>query len=265
MKSVLALDQGTTGSTALVVADHGRVLGRGYREFPQHFPQPGWVEHDAQDVWRVTLEAAREAIAQARVTPAAIGISNQRETVVVWDRKSGTPLHRALVWQDRRTAARCRELEARHGRAFVAERTGLVWDPYFSATKIEWLLQNVTGLRQRAASGQAVFGTVDSWLVYQLTGGRAFVTDHTNASRTLLYNLARGDWDPELLNLFQVPRAALPDIHSSSGTVGTTDRALFGVEIPIAGIAGDQQARCGARDAGSPDRPSAPTGRALFS
>ncbi|HXV86568.1 MAG TPA: FGGY family carbohydrate kinase, partial [Gemmatimonadales bacterium] len=199
MSSVLALDQGTTGSTALVIADDGRILGRGYGEIPQHFPRPGWVEHDPEDLWSVTLAAAREAVRAAGGAPHALGITNQRETVVVWERDTGRPLYRALVWQDRRTADRCRALRADLGDGFIADRTGLVWDPYFSATKIEWLLREVAGLRSRAERGDVVFGTVDAWIMYRLTGGALVATDHTNASRTLLYNLKSASWDPELL------------------------------------------------------------------
>jgi len=242
MPSVLALDQGTTGSTALVIADDGRVLGRGYREFPQHFPEPGWVEHDAEEIWTTTLVAAREALAASGEVPVAVGITNQRETVVAWDRKTGRPLHRALVWQDRRTAQRCRDLRAEVGDEWLAARTGLVWDPYFSATKIEWLLANVADLRTAAGRGDAVFGTIDAWIVFRLTGGRAHVTDHTNASRTLLYNIGTCGWDAELLELFGVPPESLPEVHASSGVVGETDPGLFGASIPIAGMAGDQQA-----------------------
>jgi glycerol kinase len=240
MPAVLALDQGTTGSTALLVGDDGMVRARGYREIRQHYPRPGWVEHDPDEIWETTVAAARAALGTDR--PVAIGITNQRETVVVWERATGTPLHRALVWQDRRTAARCRELKAVHGAEDLARRTGLVWDPYFSATKIEWLLREVPGLRTRAERGEVVFGTVDSWLAFRLSGGAAVVTDHTNASRTLLYNLARRDWDEELLRLFGVPRAALPAIVSSSGVCAETAVEPFGAGIPIAGIAGDQQA-----------------------
>ena len=242
MRHILALDQGTTGSTALVVSAGGVIVGRGYREFPQHFPTPGWVEHDAEEIWNTTLVAAREALGQAHVVPEAIGITNQRETVIAWDRATGRPLHRALVWQDRRTAARCRDLRAALGDAWLAQRTGLVWDPYFSGTKIEWMLEQVPGLRERAERGDAVFGTVDSWLVFRLTGGRAHVTDHTNASRTLLYDIRHKAWSDELCATFGVPRSALPTIVPSSGEVGTTEPALFGASIPIAGIAGDQQA-----------------------
>jgi glycerol kinase len=241
MPAVLALDQGTTGSTALLVGDDGAILGRGYREIRQYYPRPGWVEHDPEEIWETTVSAARTALAGTR--PAAIGITNQRETVIAWERATGAPLHRALVWQDRRTAARCRELKAAHGVEDLARRTGLIWDPYFSATKIEWLLREVPDLRRRAERGEVAFGTVDSWLVARLTGGAAVVTDHTNASRTLLYNLAGRDWDPELLRLFGVPRAALPDVVPSSGVCGETVAAEpFAAGIPIAGIAGDQQA-----------------------
>jgi glycerol kinase len=227
---------------ALVFSREGSILGRGYREFTQHFPEPGWVEHDPVEIWNVTLEAAREAVRQAGETPAAIGITNQRETVVVWNRSTGEPLHRAIVWQDRRTAERCRALEKKLGSSYVRSRTGLVWDPYFSATKIEWLLETVPGLRDQAEGGAAVFGTIDSWLVYKLTGGASFVTDHTNASRTSLYGLERFDWDEDLLSLFGVPPDSLPQIRKSSEVVGVSDPAHFGQEIPIAGIAGDQQA-----------------------
>jgi glycerol kinase len=195
-RAVLALDQGTTGSTALVVGADGGVLGRGYREFTQHFPAPGEVEHDAEEILRVTIAAGREAIAQSGVTPAAIGITNQRETVCVWERATGKPLHRAIVWQDRRTARRCAQLAKQRKAALVRARTGLVLDPYFSATKIEWLLEHVPGLERRARNGDAVFGTVDSWLLFRLTNGRAFATDYTNASRTMLYDIGRRRWDP---------------------------------------------------------------------
>ncbi|HEY6784267.1 MAG TPA: FGGY family carbohydrate kinase, partial [Gemmatimonadales bacterium] len=195
MKSVLAIDEGTTGARALVIADDGRVLGRGYREIPQHFPRPGWVEHDPEDLWAASLDACREALAQAKTKPLAIGITNQRETVCVWDRKTGKPLHRAIVWQDRRTADRCAALEGTPEGKAIKERTGLVLDPYFSGTKIEWLMQQVPGVRGQVSGGDAVFGTVDSWILYRLTGGKTFATDHTNASRTLLYNIRDLAWD----------------------------------------------------------------------
>ena len=242
MTAVLALDQGTTGSTALVVAADGRLLGRGYREFTQHFPAPGEVEHDADEIFRVTLDAAREAIRHAGVVPAALGITNQRETVCVWERDTGRPIHRAIVWQDRRTAARCAQLAKQRKATLVRERTGLVLDPYFSATKIEWLLEHVPGLRRRAAAGEAVFGTVDAWLLFRLTNGKSFATDHTNAARTMLYDIGRRAWDDDLLKLFGVPRDALPEVRASSGAFGTCEAEHFGSEMPITGIAGDQQA-----------------------
>ena len=242
MKTVLALDQGTTGSTALVFSRDGNVLGRGYHEFPQHFPQPGWVEHDPEQIMSSTVEAAHDAVGQANTVPDAIGITNQRETVVAWERATGKPLSRALVWQDRRTTDRCGALVEQYGAAYLRTRTGLVWDPYFSGTKIEWLLEHVPDLRRRAEDGEAVFGTVDTWLAHRLTDGEAFVTDHTNASRTMLYNIGTHDWDDELLSLFGVPRQSLPAIRASSEVVGTTAAAHFGAEIPIAGMAGDQQA-----------------------
>jgi glycerol kinase len=241
MPSILALDQGTTGSTALVIHQDGRVLGRGYREFTQHFPQPGWVEHDPDEIFRVTIAAAREAIAGAGDTPLGIGITNQRETVVLWDRRTLAPVARAIVWQDRRTAQRCRQLTAAGAEAMIRERTGLVLDPYFSATKLEWLLQD-SALRHRAERGELAAGTIDTWLVARLTGGRVHVTDHTNASRTQLYNLATRAWDDELLALFGVPRGLLPGIVRSSGVMGESDPAILGRSLPIAGIAGDQQA-----------------------
>jgi glycerol kinase len=235
--AVLALDQGTTGSTALVVDGGGRVLGRGYHELTQHFPEAGWVEHDPEEIWAITLAAGRDALAGSRVAiedVVAIGITNQRETAVLWDRRTGVPLHRAIVWQDRRTAARCRELDA----DLIRERTGLVPDPYFSATKLEWLLARTAP----AEAPHAAFGTVDSWLVHRLTAGRAHVTDPTNASRTMLYDIERGAWDEELLRLFGVPPEVLPEVRPSSGVFGTADRRWFGRELPVAGIAGDQQA-----------------------
>ena len=242
MTAVLAIDQGTTGSTALVVAQDGRVLGRGYRELTQHFPHPGEVEHDAEDILRITLEAAREARQQANVVPAALGITNQRETVCVWERGTGRPLYRAIVWQDRRTATRCRQLAKQRKGALIRARTGLVLDPYFSATKMEWLLEHVPGLERRVRSGEAVFGTVDTWLLFRLTNGKTFATDHTNASRTMLYDIGARAWDERLLRLFGVPREALAEPRSSSGIFGVCEAEHLGVEIPVAGMAGDQQA-----------------------
>jgi glycerol kinase len=241
MPSILALDQGTTGSTALLIHQDGSVLGRGYREFTQHYPQPGWVEHDPEEILRVSLQAMREALAASKERPAGIGITNQRETVVVWDRRTLAPVRPAIVWQDRRTSERCRELREAGVETLLRERTGLVADPYFSATKLEWLLRDAD-LRRSAERGELAAGTVESWLVARLTGGRAHVTDHTNASRTLLYNLAARDWDPELLRIFGVPRTMLPEIVPSAGPVAETDAAHLGTSLPIAGLAGDQQA-----------------------
>ncbi len=242
MKHVLAIDQGTTGTTCLVIDERGRVVGRAYSEFTQHFPHAGWVEHDAEEIWAVTLRVAREAAAAAGVTPDAIGITNQRETVVVWDRATGEPVHRAIVWQDRRTTDRCRELKEKGLEPWVRSRTGLVLDPYFSATKLEWLLREVPGLRERAEAGDLAAGTIDAWLIWKLSGGRVHATDPTNASRTLLYNIDALDWDDELLRLFGVPRAILPEVRPSSGDFGETDASVFGRPVPILGVAGDQQA-----------------------
>jgi glycerol kinase len=241
MPSILALDQGTTGSTALVIHQDGTVLGRGYREFTQHFPAPGWVEHDPEEILRVSLEAIADALAQSRERPAGLGITNQRETVVVWDRRTLVPVAPAIVWQDRRTSARCRELRVSGEERLLRERTGLVADPYFSATKLEWLLR-VPEIRRRAGRGELAAGTVDSWLVARLTGGRVHASDHTNASRTLLYDLRERDWHPELLRIFGVPRELLPSIVPSSAVLGECDASHFSLPLPIAGLAGDQQA-----------------------
>jgi glycerol kinase len=241
---LLAIDQGTTGTSCLVFDLEGELMGRAYREFEQHFPRPGWVEHDASEIWDVTQAVAGEALEDAGVRDGeldAVGITNQRETVVVWDPETGKPLHRALVWQDRRTAKRCDELKAEGHEALIRERTGLVIDPYFSGTKIEWLLRNVDGLAEKARDGRAVFGTIDSWVIHNLTGEH--LMDATNASRTLLLDIASGEWDPELLDLFGVPERSLPKLVPSCGEVARTRAdALHGHEVPIAGIAGDQQA-----------------------
>jgi glycerol kinase len=236
---ILAIDQGTTGTTCLVFDEDGELAGRAYREFEQHFPRPGWVEHDAAEIWEVTEAVAGEALDDAGTGELhAIGITNQRETVCVWDPSTGEPLHRALVWQDRRTAERCDELRAAGHEPLIRERTGLVLDPYFSGTKIEWLLHNVDGLEQRAREGRAVFGTIDAWLTFKLTG--EFATEPSNASRTLLFDIRRGCWDEELCELFGVPVRALPEVRPSVGDFGTA--TLHGFEAPVAGIAGDQQA-----------------------
>jgi glycerol kinase len=243
---VLALDQGTSGSTALLVDVEGRVRGRGYAELPQHYPQPGWVEHDPEEIWATTVAAARGALASAKATGqevAAIGITNQRETTIVWDRASGRPIHHAIVWQCRRTAALCDELKAAGLEATVRQRTGLVIDAYFSGTKIRWLLDAVPDARRRAEHGALAFGTVDAWLVWKLTGGRVHATDVTNAARTMCLDLDTVDWDDEMLKALGIPRAVLPRLVPSSGVVGeTVDLGWLPAGVPIAGIAGDQHA-----------------------
>jgi len=241
---ILALDQGTTSSRALIFDADTGIRGVGQYEFPQHFPASGWVEHEAEDLWTTTIRAARDAIATAGVSSrdiAAIGITNQRETVVVWDRASGEAIHRAIVWQDRRTADVCQALREAGHEADVAARTGLLLDPYFSASKIAWILDHVPGARARAENGELAFGTVDSWLLWKLTGGAVHATDATNASRTQLYNIAEGRWDETLLALFRVPASLLPDVRDSSGDFGETLAGLFTGSIPIRGVAGDQQ------------------------
>jgi len=245
VRYVLALDQGTTSSRAIVFDEAGGVRAAAQAEFRQIFPQPGWVEHDAEEIWRSQIEVARQAIANARARArdiAAIGITNQRETTILWDRKTGAPLANAIVWQDRRTADECARLKRAGHEPLVAAKTGLVLDPYFSGTKLAWLLDHVPGARLRAEAGELAFGTVDSWLVWKLTGGRCHVTDPSNASRTLLYDIGRGTWDDELLALFRVPRAVLPEVRPSSAVLGETDPRLLGSAVAIAGIAGDQQA-----------------------
>src|SRR3989454_2026735 len=243
MKHILALDQGTTSSRTIVFDQGGNLVSSAQREFRQIFPKPGWVEHDATEIWASQLHTASEAIGNARLTAAdiaAIGITNQRETTVVWDRETGTPVHHAIVWQDRRTAAACDRLKARGLAPLIKRKTGLVVDAYFSGTKLEWILRNVPGARAKARAGKLAFGTVDTWLLWNLTGGRVHATDPSNASRTMLFNVRTGDWDDELLRLFGVPRSMLPAVRSSSEVYGET--TLFGGAIPIAGIAGDQQA-----------------------
>src|SRR2546421_1687123 len=245
MRYVLALDQGTTSSRAIVFDERGAAQASAKKEFRQHFPQPGWVEHDCGEILRTQLACARAALKKAKLAPkrvAAIGITNQRETTVVWDRRTGNPVHRAIVWQDRRTAARCDALKREGLDKTVQAKTGLVIDPYFSATKIEWLLDNVAGLRARAEQGDLAFGTVDTWLAWQLSGGELHVTDPSNASRTMLYDIHRGEWDEELLRMFRVPRSMLPQVLPSSQVYGATAKNLLGAEVPIAGVAGDQQA-----------------------
>ena len=245
MVVVLAIDQGTTGTKVLAIDRSGRVTGRAYREIDQHYPRPGWVEHDPEEIWRSVRETMDEALAGAGVGPdgvAAIGITNQRETVVVWERETGRPIHRAIVWQCRRTADACRRLEAAGHGGLVRDRSGLVIDPYFSGTKLAWILDNVPGARQRAESGELAAGTIDSWLIWRLSGGRAHVTEPTNASRTQLYRIDERRWDPELCDLLGVPLALLPEVRRSGGVFAIGDGASAGLEAPIAGVLGDQQA-----------------------
>jgi glycerol kinase len=243
---LLSIDQGTTGSTALLLSPSGKILSRANHEFPQHFPRPGWVEHDLDEIWKSVVAAVRDAIEQAGVSVRdclGIGITNQRETTVLWDRNTGKAVHRAIVWQDRRTADRCQELKDAGKEAMFRARTGLVLDPYLAGTKLEWLLENVDGARARAENGELAFGTIDCWLVYRLSGGKAHVTDASNASRTLFYDISNCRWDEELAAALNVPMALLPEVRSSSEVYAKT----LGVPglpdgIPIAGMAGDQQA-----------------------
>ncbi|MGZ2413050.1 glycerol kinase [Sphingomonas sp. F9_3S_D5_B_2] len=242
---VLAIDQGTTSTRAILFDQDAQPAAIAQRELRQHYPQPGWVEHDAEDIWRDVLAVAREAIASSGVDVrriAGIGITNQRETVVVWDRATGEPVHGAIVWQDRRTAEQCSRLKADGTEAMVRERTGLLLDPYFSATKVAWILDNIPGARARAERGDLAFGTIDSFLLWRLTGGAVHATDVTNASRTSLFDIRTMSWDADLCPLFGVPQAMLPAVHDNSCTFGTTAAGLFEVELPVAGMAGDQQA-----------------------
>jgi glycerol kinase len=241
--ALVAIDQGTTSTRAIVFDDQGRPLGSGQRQLSLAYPQPGWVEHDPDRIWADTVACVREALAAAGRAAGevlALGITNQRETTILWERRSGRPIHPAVVWQDRRTSEFC----ARHGErsGWLAEKTGLLLDPYFSATKIAWILDRVPGARARAENGELAFGTVDSWLLWQLTGGRLHATDATNASRTLLFDIRTQQWDPELLAFFGVPASLLPEVRDSAADFGSTDAALFGAAIPIRGVAGDQQA-----------------------
>ncbi|NSZ65177.1 glycerol kinase GlpK [Agrobacterium tumefaciens] len=242
---ILAIDQGTTSTRSMVFDRDMRVIGVGQREFPQHFPASGWVEHDAEDIWKSVLETIRLALADAGIAASdieAIGITNQRETTVLWDRNTGEAVHRAVVWQDRRAAPICEDLKRRGLEPLFSKKTGLLLDPYFSGTKLKWLLDSVSGLREKAVKGEICFGTVDSFLIYRLTGGRRHVTDATNASRTLIYNIADNAWDDELLSILDIPRAMLPEVLDCAADFGVTDKALLGAEIPILGVAGDQQA-----------------------
>tara|TARA_R110002049_G_scaffold182485_2_gene350320 strand:- start:51679 stop:53172 length:1494 start_codon:yes stop_codon:yes gene_type:complete len=244
MSVVLAFDQGTTSSRAIVFDHGGSILGVAQREFSQHFPQPGWVEHDANEIWQTQLDVAREVLAECDLSAndvAAIGITNQRETTLLWDRTTGEPIHNAIVWQDRRTAAFCDSLQEAGHAKIVQQKSGLLIDPYFCATKIHWLLENVAGARQRAERGELAFGTIDSWLFWKLTGGRVHATDVTNASRTMLLNIESCQWDDDLLSLFDIPRSVLPEVLPSSHLYGETDAELFGTPIKLGGAAGDQQ------------------------
>jgi glycerol kinase len=244
--AILAIDAGTTGVRALVVDETGTVRSRGYREFPQIFPRPGWVEHDPEDWWSALLASTSEALSEAGVAPSqvqAVGITNQRETTVLWDRSTLKAVHPAIVWQDRRTAPLCDRLREMGWEQVIRDRTGLVVDPYFSGTKLAWLLDNVPGAREEAEVGRVAFGTVDSYLLARLTGGRVHATDRTNASRTMLFDIHRLAWDPELTDLLGIPASLLPEALPSSGTFGTVDPdAFLGIDAPVAGIAGDQQA-----------------------
>ncbi len=242
---LLSLDQGTTSSRAIIFSEKGEILASGQQEFTQHFPQPGWVEHNPAEIWQTTLSSAQHAINQLDCDPtdiAAIGITNQRETTLVWDRATGEPIYPAIVWQDRRTADQCQALKNDGLEEKVAAKTGLLLDPYFSASKIAWILDHVDGARERAEKGELAFGTVDTYLLWQLTGGESHATDATNASRTLIFDIHNQRWDDELLELFRVPKAILPEVKDSSADFGKTRHALFGAEITIGGIAGDQQA-----------------------
>ncbi len=244
-KYMMALDSGTTSNRCILFDRAGRIVSVAQREFTQYFPQPGWVEHDANEIWATLLGVAVEAMQMAGAAAAdiaAIGITNQRETTIVWDKATGEPVHHAIVWQCRRTSEYCDELRGRGLTARFREKTGLVLDAYFSATKLHWLLENVPGVRERAAKGELLFGTVETWLIWKLTGGRAHVTDYSNASRTMLFNINTLDWDEEILAELNIPRSMLPKPMPSSGLLGTTDPSLLGGEIPITGAAGDQQA-----------------------
>lgn len=242
---LLAIDQGTTSTRAILFDSQAMPVNHAQQEFAQHFPADGWVEHDVEEIWQSTLQVCREALAKAAISPsqvAAVGITNQRETAVVWHRKTGQPIYRAIVWQDRRTAAYCESLKAAGHEALVRERTGLLIDPYFSATKIKWMLDNVAGAREAAQRGELAFGTIDTYLLWKLTGGRVHKTDATNASRTMLFNIHRQHWDEDLLKLFEIPASMLPEVVDSASDFGVVEKDLFGASIAIGGVAGDQQA-----------------------
>jgi glycerol kinase len=242
---ILSIDQGTTSSRAMLFDENGRAAFTAQREFSQHFPRDGWVEHNAEEIWTTTLTVVREAIDRAKADGrdiAAIGITNQRETTVVWDRASGEPIYHAIVWQDRRTAEYCESLRDQGLEAMVSAKTGLLLDPYFSGTKVNWILDNVDGARERAQNGELAFGTIDCFLIWRLTGGKQHATDATNASRTLMFNIHQQQWDPELLDMLSIPPSLLPEVRDCAADYGSTSKALLDAEIPIAGVAGDQQA-----------------------
>ncbi|WOO31687.1 glycerol kinase GlpK [Diaphorobacter limosus] len=244
MTYLLALDQGTSSSRSIVFDPRGRIVAQAQQELPQIYPQPGWVEHDPMEIWRTQLATAQQALRQAGIGAAdirALGITNQRETTVLWNRATGAPLHHAIVWQDRRGEPSCAQLRSQGLEATIQAKTGLLVDAYFSATKLQWLLDNVPGARAQAERGELAFGTVDSWLIWQLTGGRRHVTDVSNASRTMLFNVRSNQWDDELLALLNIPRSLLPEVLPSSGDFGASDAGLLGAAIPIGGVAGDQQ------------------------
>ncbi|WFU00621.1 glycerol kinase GlpK [Rhizobium sp. CB3171] len=242
---VLAIDQGTTSTRAIVFDGDMKIAGVDQKEFTQHYPQPGWVEHDPEEIWASVVSTVKKAIEAAGIIAkdiAALGITNQRETVVVWDRVTGKPIHNAIVWQDRRTASYCEKLKRQDLEKLFTRHTGLLLDPYFSGTKLSWMLANVKGARARAAKGELCFGTIDTFLIWRLTGGKSFVTDATNASRTLMFNIGKNEWDEDLLEILRVPAAMLPEVKDCAADFGVTDQALFGAAIPILGVAGDQQA-----------------------
>ena len=244
-KYLLGIDQGTTSTRAVIFSEQGKIISVAQQEFKQYYPQDGWVEHDPEEIWQTTLNTCRDVIAQAKISAnevAAIGIANQRETTIVWERTTGKPIYNAIVWQDRRTAAYCQEKIKQNHQELVQERTGLLLDPYFSGTKINWILDNVAGAREQAEQGKLCFGTIDTFLLWRLTNGVQHKTDATNAARTLLFNIVTQQWDPDLLKLFNIPEKMLPSVEDSSADFGVTSKDLLGAQIPITGIAGDQQA-----------------------
>lgn len=245
MNYILALDQGTTSSRAILFDKNGVIIASEQQEFTQIYPKPGWVEHNAQEIWQTQLKVAKAVLANNNISPndiAGIGITNQRETTVVWDKNTGEPIHNAIVWQDRRTASICDALKAKGLTDYVRENTGLVIDAYFSGTKVHWILENVEGAREKAENGDLLFGTIDTWLVWKLTGGKVHITDYTNASRTLLYNIKALKWDEKMLDELNIPANILPTVKASSEVYGETEAYHFGGKIKVAGIAGDQQA-----------------------